>query len=550
MIKYAGVNTLIPTPEVEEFISRFLNEEYMRFWYEPGHGPDVGASAPVVPRLNWKRTFQPRLNQLIWPTGASRWASMLLLVTSEQLTAIKLLSDPSVSSVYRSSGQQLVIADATFQGDIEDDAFTREVLVPAEGETPASYGKSVALSTEMFALEARPVSLPYQYQFDTETEEWAWVETTEKTLWLLPIVDKRWFGQWFSINDESWETWDDVLTAVLSPFGTEVVSTIHADYGDPDADLRRGLDYANLGEIADSVSRTVGHRVSRRIDGTMVSMSPGEAETAWDNNFSGDDNDAFEVWRRIAGGDYTDRHKAAATIPEKIRTIFLTGSSIETTAEDAGATQWGITGTVVDVFPCSTGGTAENDFALQTAKDYVSWLSKKSDVVFSGVKAWRITGYEDFVQWSVNAETGITTRVVTHPSNLAMLPIGGGPAQAASGEFVKIYTLAIRGTADGGTIDWEGRKTAIVDDVPTVVTETGTWDFDSDESDIQTSLVGFDSGVLVIGGDIRWNVCKIKLSDPTASIRITATSMTREEHGITPQAELSWCYENENAWWE
>ena len=108
----------------------------------------------------------------------------------------------------------------------------------------------------------------------------------------------------------------------------------------------------------------------------------------------------------------------------------------------------------------------------------------------------------------------------------------------------RVYTLAIRGTADGGTISWEAKKIVIVDDEPTTVTETGTWDFDADETDIQSSLVSFDSGVLVTGGDIRWNICKIRFYDTTARLKITATSLTREEHGITPQAELSWCGES------
>lgn len=131
----------------------------------------------------------------------------------------------------------------------------------------------------------------------------------------------------------------------------------------------------------------------------------------------------------------------------------------------------------------------------------------------------------------------------------AIIPvlIGAGGA-SVSVAFKRIYTLAIRGTADSGTISWEAKKTVIVDDEPTIVTETGDWDFDADETDIKSSLIGLDPGVLVSGGDIRWNVCKINFYDTTARLKITSTDLTREEHGITPQAELSWCAENENTW--
>ncbi len=126
--------------------------------------------------------------------------------------------------------------------------------------------------------------------------------------------------------------------------------------------------------------------------------------------------------------------------------------------------------------------------------------------------------------------------------------LGGGGTSPPGGTFVKVYTLAIRGTAATGTISWEARKIEDVMGTPTLVTDSGTWDSDYDGDDILASLVSFDSGVLVIGGDIRWNVVKIKFADPTASLFITATSLTRETHGITPQAEMSWCYENEDAW--
>lgn len=475
MIKYAGVNTLLPTPEVEEFISRLLNESDMRFWYDPGNGPDVGASAPVVPRLNWQRTFQPRLNTLIWPTGASRWASMLLLVTSEQLAAIKLLTDPSASSVYGSAGKQLVIADAAFQGDVESDAFTREVTIPAEGDTPATYGHQVALSVEMHALEARPVSLPYEYKFNEETEEWGWQETTEKTLWLLPIVDRRWFCQWFTIQDHPWETWKEAIESCLDRVGPRDETTPHTDYGTPPADLYERVKYANAAELADTFAHSVGQRITRRVDGLFRSTTPADAATTWDNNFDGDDHDPFEVWVRIAGGDYTDKHKAAATIPENVRVVFLDGTSSITTTEDAGAIQWSVAGTVANLFPASDGTSDKDAFSLQATKDYLAWLAKKADIVFSGVKAWRMTGFEDFVLWSVSPSTGITTRVVTHPETLGMLPIGGTDTAC-----IRSYDLRLLWNPSAGTMSIDVKFHDVTQTISIGITD--------DETDVKAAV--------------------------------------------------------------
>lgn len=549
MIKYAGVNTLLPTPEVEGFISRYLDQEGMRFWNEPGHGPEIGAPAPVVPRLNWQKVFRPKLNQLIWPTGASRWASMLLLVTSEQLDDIKLQTDLSTSGVYRSVGKQLVIADATHQGTIEDDNFTLEELIPAEGETPALYGKSVALSTEMFALDARPVSLPYEYKYNSETEEWEWVLTTEKTLWLLPIVDKRWFGQWSDIGtDETWDDWDFAINSAAAILGSVDVSTVHASYFTPISDTPVNLEYANSCEVSDAAAHCVGQRIVRRIDGTVLSLTSTAAATAWNNNIDGDGSDAFSKWRRIAGGEFGALTRVAeapqrvsATIPQKVRVQFKNDTALVST-EDAGATQWGINATTVTLYSYAdlpTTISADEDYATQYATDMIGWLAKKADVVFAGVKAWRLTGFEDFVSWSVNTETGITTRVVTHPCNLAMLPIGGS-SPVVDGVNAIIWTLAIRGNASAGTIDWEVELDTASD--------SGTWNFDDDHLDVKSSLLAFDASVYTKGGDLRWNVIKIKFSSPNARLRIVGQTLTRETYGIEPKAELASCYEPLVGW--
>lgn len=526
MIKYAGVYTLLPTPEVEEFISRLLNQADMRFWNDPGNGPDVGASAPVIPKFNWQRTFQPRLNQLIWPTGASRWASMLLLVTSEQLEEIKLLTDPSVSRVYGSAGQQLVIADTTFQGVIEDDTFTREVLVPAEGETPASYGKSIALSAEMYALEARPVSLPYQYQFNEGTEEWEWVETTEKTLWLLPIVDRRWFCQWFTIQDYTWDTWKVAVESCLDRVGPRGEVTPHTDYGDPPSSLSGQVNYGNAAELADALAHTIGQRITRRIDGIFRCSTATQAQIAWDNNLGSDENDPFEVWRRIAGGDYTDKHKAAATIPQNVRVVFTDGTSVVTPTEDAGAIQWAISSTFATLFPASDGSSGKDAFALQATTDYLGWLSKKADIVFAGVKAWRLTGFEDFVAWSVNTTTGITTRVVTHPETLGMMPVGGGGGGSCTRRYlVTVYYFPIGGSF---VIQVRARDPATGD----IVSQNKTISYNASASAVSTAIEThphIDTGTVAVMGSGNFPNHSMTITLPgDAELSYVSNTFTRQ----------------------
>lgn len=122
----------------------------------------------------------------------------------------------------------------------------------------------------------------------------------------------------------------------------------------------------------------------------------------------------------------------------------------------------------------------------------------------------------------------------------AIIPvlIGGGGADTT--EYVRVYTLAIRGNASAGTIDWS----VLLGEA----SDTGTWNFDDDDVDIKTSLTAFDAAVLTGGGDLRWNVIKIKFSDPDVTLRVTGQALTRETNGIEPKVELSSCYEP-SAWW-
>lgn len=113
------------------------------------------------------------------------------------------------------------------------------------------------------------------------------------------------------------------------------------------------------------------------------------------------------------------------------------------------------------------------------------------------------------------------------------------PSQTVSTGGVKVYTLAIRGNADGGSIDFSATGTTTV---------TGSINFDDDENDVKTAIIGADASVLTNGAILRWNVIKIKFSDPSYSIRITANNLTRETNGISPTPELSYCFEPLAGW--
>lgn len=117
------------------------------------------------------------------------------------------------------------------------------------------------------------------------------------------------------------------------------------------------------------------------------------------------------------------------------------------------------------------------------------------------------------------------------PEELAALTGAG----TGGGDTVRVYTLAIAGNVESGTISWEA--------VNGGTTVTGTFGFDDSAADVDTALSTFDASVVVEGGDLPYNAVKIKFSSDASRLRITSYSLVREEFGAKPIPELSYCFE-------
>lgn len=406
MIQFAGVNTLLPTREVMSFIDEHLSQEWSSYFHEPAIGSGFGGDGPYVPRLNWKPVFSPKLNTLIWPTGASRWASILLLVTDEQMDTITTAVNVSSSGNWLATAAQLKLADGDYPVSIGDDGFENS-------------GNRVALSTAMYALAPRPISLPYEWNGT------AWVESTERTLWILPLVDERWFWQWKPVDSLSEQvTWTEVFNTLGTALGTGIAtSTIATEYLSP-VDQATKYNHGNSALLADATAYTVGQRISRDLNGNLYSRTYADAQAVWDANTDAASyhGTAFTKWQRIAGGQYSGGYKSAATMPASIKFNFSGDSVVETTLDAAGGEQWRASTSLIVFLGVSGDNTERQSFADLWTADYIGWQSRKADLVFAGIKAWKPTGFEDVVIWTHGALTGDTyrssTRVMTMPENL------------------------------------------------------------------------------------------------------------------------------------
>lgn len=429
MIRYAGVETLLPSPKVEAFVNANLPAGIAQYFCPPGNGAELGESAPFMPANKWAHAVQPRINTLYWPTGASRWACMLLLVDSSMLDTIVPLTSAAFSAgLYNAVGKQLVLADTGYSGTITDDEWS------------LSSGL-VAMSTEMFALTPHPISA---------------YSGASKTLWVLPVVDARWFWQWEPVvpGVDAPADWDETLNllrdTIRQPSGLWIPDDIETEYSEP-LDLR-DYKHATLGKAIDAACRLIGHRFVRTVKQTCRTYRFGTANTRWTaNTVDADGPTAFGTWTSLAGGEFT--YRAAATMPEKLLIGGAAGTE-EVTTQSAGATAWANWYAALFVPTTSTAGA--HAFADRFAADWVGWRSnKKADQSFIGVKAWDTCGYEDFVIISMgNLHENTMTRIVTLPENFGIED--WTQAGTATSEPNLIYNKLLgEGGPDDVTFDWE-----------------------------------------------------------------------------------------------
>lgn len=426
-IRFAGVDLLLEDPEGElaEWLNHHLSIDDLRMYgVQPVSRYDN--SLPIS-YPNFSLPPLMRFNSLYWPTGASRWAFGLFLCTTTQLEAILEKIDVespapmSASTVVLNKPEQLVLVEPDFfSTPIKEDDFT---LDPND---------KVALSTSMYALPPRPIT-PTAYP---------------EGLWVLPLVDVRYFWQWRHTEDfdegagGACGDWDDLFTGIedvldVDPTGLTWES-VHDSYGQPNTVwVKRHLSYANAAVVFDAVSFSVGQRVARWIDGRVYSIDVTKSEEEYDHNLEGTIEEVFKKWNPLSGDEFSRKHPSAAK-PEFVTVAFQTPSECDSiwNSIDEKAITHGILDyteglkklirtTSSDDFEDGSSTTENADLAAQIAKDFYGWLKKRYDRSFTSIKAWNPTGFDDFVIWDfgqrkADGSYAANTRVQSAPYNFGV----------------------------------------------------------------------------------------------------------------------------------
>lgn len=226
MLSYGSIPLQIPAASEAAFItSKIPIHEAFGFFR-----PRSFANARLNPRphFGWFLSRPVKLNSFYHPWGASRFGYAFVLADGKMLPAI---------SEQNSGGETLPFKiDDCLGNSIETDLF---MLPP------------VPLSKIMGAVPQLP-------------------------LWLLPLVDERYFWWNRSANitvTEGTTTWANLHSQIATGLGVSIsVDPISADYVFPGAGLAAKYEYLPL--LLDWTASSVGQRIVRRLDGSIAAINP------------------------------------------------------------------------------------------------------------------------------------------------------------------------------------------------------------------------------------------------------------------------------------
>lgn len=249
-IKYDSYPLLLEDLDgpIAEWVNRWLPLAYANLFtlpntaVSPRHefNPIGGPVHLGIQRPNWNPLPPPKINTLIWPTGASRWAYGVFLVDGETLKNLTA-----------------------------DNNGTEGLKLQIE------YAGDIALTARMWMLPAQPLSNAAGQPQDAITAGQPQDAITKGrnqrpknhgNIYLLPLVDIRYF--WQFIGSENYDadshfSWNDLSTAVCGKLtgSNKDFSIDVAEYFKPDPDQMMLVQNSNAALHLDAIASSTGGQI-------------------------------------------------------------------------------------------------------------------------------------------------------------------------------------------------------------------------------------------------------------------------------------------------
>jgi hypothetical protein len=425
-------------------------------YLERNHSPELiraftEAAAVKIPRgknllfSNYPDLPPARINQIVVPTGATRWSYGLFMVTTIQ--------------------KDLILEESA----ANDNKLTVEFGAP-ENWKGAEYGDEGKfkpnLTLTMSPLPPRPMT----------PDELSEVETDDiQNLWLLCMVDQRYWWQFKNVDlieDQEFDDIQSILAYLNEQMGSAVELSCASAQHSEIPDIAASNNYENAAVVLESLAWHIGCQVVPELNSTsedgeevetgFVLISVDDSPFIHQNNLDGkcgialcdrdqytdevaSDQSGFELTGSpvTAMGGSLGENQGAAFLPAKIL-IPARGTYVSRTPTEAGMTD-------VNTIPLTSAvlrlhwkdvESPPIELRDKAAKDFYGRFAKIHDYTFNGIQKWQPTAYDDsvtFFQTRFQSGYRCQTRVRSWQHNL--IPETIAAAAAPGGSHHIMFTI-------------------------------------------------------------------------------------------------------------
>lgn len=284
-------------PTLLEELDRIIPAQYLQDFLPLGFqgSRTLNALAQHTPNNDLpNRTL--KVGQWYYPTGASRWSVFRGLVPSsiaKELTA------------------------ACFTGGPQAKPFVVKAVPVGQPTSAAESGYTV--ETDMYLLPPRPLA-EHGGTFDG--------------LFLVTLVDERWYWQWSNASLQPWEppvraartTWESLLETLATALGIELtLPEIDGGFLYPEPDSQLWASKENAAVLLDAVAHNLLLTVVRNLDGTYQLMTDSASQTLAESNRGSSvvrmaGGDMFSDDTRLPAGDLSASREAI--VPASVDVCF------------------------------------------------------------------------------------------------------------------------------------------------------------------------------------------------------------------------------------
>jgi hypothetical protein len=440
-----------PSGRIDQYIEKHHSLELMRAFAAPASERVPRGSNLLFP--NYPSLPAPKLNQLVIPTGATRWGYGLFMVTTDQKNAILTEAATKANKLKLTFG------------------------APNNWQTATTANASKFRPN--FTLTMSP--LPPRPMTPTDFPQ---ASTDIQGMWILPMVDQRYWWQFLNVDLiesaalGSIQGMVDYLVGKLNDTANLTLTCPNPKH-DKIPDIATGNNYENVAVVLESLAWHIGCQLvpelnSKSLRDTDVDtgfslISVDDSEFIHANNLKGkigiapctraasgtvtSDQSGWEIVGvpSIEMGGPLQLAQGSAFLPEKVLIpVKGTGATfVSRKATDVGLTDVKTIAGTSAVFRLKWKGVDSPPDSLrdQATKDFYNRFKKVHDYTFAGVQKWQMTAYDDcLVVWQSRFADGVRcqTRVRSWMQNLipetmvaigtvATTTIGGGGTAGSCG---------------------------------------------------------------------------------------------------------------------